>query len=84
MKRLYAGGLIVVCRSTPFVSKNILSNYEDTLDHWKVCKCTNSYIFAYHSQVDVITTIGYLKGAPRLDIYGFNVYHKNRLILVNF
>ncbi|KAJ1288445.1 hypothetical protein BS78_02G089400 [Paspalum vaginatum] len=30
---------------------------------------------------DVITTLGYLKGAPRLDIYGFNVYHKNRLIL---
>lgn len=33
------------------------------------------------SEVDVITTIGFLKGAPRLDIYGFNVYHKNRLIL---
>ncbi|CAN6201577.1 unnamed protein product [Urochloa humidicola] len=33
------------------------------------------------TEVDVITTIGYLKGAPRLDIYGFNVYHKNRLIL---
>ncbi|CAN6216910.1 unnamed protein product [Urochloa humidicola] len=32
-------------------------------------------------EVDVITTIGYLKGAPRLDIYGFSVYHKNRLIL---
>ncbi|KAG2606121.1 hypothetical protein PVAP13_4NG147600 [Panicum virgatum] len=36
------------------------------------------------TEVDVITTIGYLKGAPQLDIYGFNVYHKNRLILVNF
>ncbi|OEL21974.1 Protein MICRORCHIDIA 6 [Dichanthelium oligosanthes] len=34
------------------------------------------------TEVDVITTIGYLKGAPRLDIYGFNVYHKNRLILI--
>ncbi|CAN6221350.1 unnamed protein product [Urochloa humidicola] len=33
------------------------------------------------TEVDVITTIGYLKGAPRLDIYGFSVYHKNRLIL---
>ncbi|WVZ62913.1 hypothetical protein U9M48_012604 [Paspalum notatum var. saurae] len=32
-------------------------------------------------EVEVITTIGYLKGAPRLDIYGFNIYHKNRLIL---
>ncbi|TVU11226.1 hypothetical protein EJB05_44799 [Eragrostis curvula] len=33
------------------------------------------------TEVDVITTIGFLKGAPRLDIYGFSVYHKNRLIL---
>uniref|UniRef100_A0A0E0E1X6 4Fe-4S ferredoxin-type domain-containing protein n=1 Tax=Oryza meridionalis TaxID=40149 RepID=A0A0E0E1X6_9ORYZ len=32
-------------------------------------------------EVDVITTIGYLRGAPKLDIHGFNVYHKNRLIL---
>ncbi|KAM3189436.1 hypothetical protein ACQJBY_068002 [Aegilops geniculata] len=32
-------------------------------------------------QVDVITSIGFLKGAPNLDIYGFNVYHRNRLIL---
>nr|CAB3468015.1 unnamed protein product [Digitaria exilis] len=36
------------------------------------------------TEVDVITTIGYLRGAPLLDIYGFNVYHKNRLILVCF
>uniref|UniRef100_A0ACD6AII3 Uncharacterized protein n=1 Tax=Avena sativa TaxID=4498 RepID=A0ACD6AII3_AVESA len=32
-------------------------------------------------QADVITTIGFLKGAPKLDIYGFNIYHRNRLIL---
>uniref|UniRef100_A0ACD5VA24 Uncharacterized protein n=1 Tax=Avena sativa TaxID=4498 RepID=A0ACD5VA24_AVESA len=32
-------------------------------------------------QVDVITTIGFLKGAPKLNIYGFNIYHRNRLIL---
>ncbi|XP_038682895.1 protein MICRORCHIDIA 6-like isoform X2 [Tripterygium wilfordii] len=29
----------------------------------------------------VITTIGFLKEAPHLNIHGFNVYHKNRLIL---
>lgn len=33
------------------------------------------------TEIDVITTIGFLKGAPKLDVYGFNVYHKNRLIL---
>ncbi|XP_015694087.1 protein MICRORCHIDIA 6-like isoform X2 [Oryza brachyantha] len=32
-------------------------------------------------EIDIITTIGYLRGAPKLDIHGFNVYHKNRLIL---
>ncbi|KAK6148355.1 hypothetical protein DH2020_019267 [Rehmannia glutinosa] len=29
----------------------------------------------------VITTIGFLKEAPAVNIHGFNVYHKNRLIL---
>ncbi|KAG5626127.1 hypothetical protein H5410_011345 [Solanum commersonii] len=29
----------------------------------------------------VITTIGFLKEAPVVNIHGFNVYHKNRLIL---
>ncbi|KAF8399736.1 hypothetical protein HHK36_015607 [Tetracentron sinense] len=29
----------------------------------------------------VVTTIGFLKDAPHVNIHGFNVYHKNRLIL---
>ncbi|XP_057951221.1 protein MICRORCHIDIA 6-like [Malania oleifera] len=29
----------------------------------------------------VVTTIGFLKEAPYVNIHGFNVYHKNRLIL---
>ncbi|KAA8542281.1 hypothetical protein F0562_023583 [Nyssa sinensis] len=29
----------------------------------------------------VVTTIGFLKEAPNVNIHGFNVYHKNRLIL---
>ncbi|XP_020251479.1 protein MICRORCHIDIA 6-like [Asparagus officinalis] len=29
----------------------------------------------------IITTIGFLEGAPSIGIHGFNVYHKNRLIL---
>ncbi|XP_024030527.1 protein MICRORCHIDIA 6 isoform X2 [Morus notabilis] len=32
-------------------------------------------------EAQVVTTIGYLKEAPQLIIHGFNVYHKNRLIL---
>ncbi|KAL5544176.1 hypothetical protein UlMin_007960 [Ulmus minor] len=30
---------------------------------------------------EVLTSIGFLKEAPRIIIHGFNVYHKNRLIL---
>ncbi|XP_062116233.1 protein MICRORCHIDIA 6-like [Humulus lupulus] len=29
----------------------------------------------------IITTIGFLKEAPNVNIHGFNIYHKNRLIL---
>ncbi|XP_017698570.3 protein MICRORCHIDIA 6 isoform X1 [Phoenix dactylifera] len=29
----------------------------------------------------VITTIGFLEGAPDINVHGFNIYHKNRLIL---
>ncbi|XP_010251156.1 PREDICTED: protein MICRORCHIDIA 6 isoform X2 [Nelumbo nucifera] len=29
----------------------------------------------------VVTTIGFLKEAPQVNIHGFNIYHKNRLIL---
>ncbi|KAK6920674.1 Morc, S5 domain 2-like [Dillenia turbinata] len=29
----------------------------------------------------ILTTIGFLKEAPHVNIHGFNVYHKNRLIL---
>ncbi|WOG95325.1 hypothetical protein DCAR_0414640 [Daucus carota subsp. sativus] len=30
---------------------------------------------------EVTTTIGFLKEAPHVNVHGFNVYHKNRLIL---
>nr|GMD33033.1 protein MICRORCHIDIA 6-like [Ipomoea batatas] len=33
------------------------------------------------SEGEVITTIGFLKEAPLVNHHGFNVYHKNRLIL---
>ncbi|KAF3647161.1 putative peptide/nitrate transporter-like [Capsicum annuum] len=32
-------------------------------------------------EVSVITSVGFLKEAPLVNIHGFNVYHKNRLIL---
>ncbi|KAJ1418304.1 hypothetical protein SESBI_16053 [Sesbania bispinosa] len=33
-------------------------------------------------EATVVTTIGFIKEAPHVNIHGFNVYHKNRLILV--
>ncbi|XP_040377369.1 protein MICRORCHIDIA 6-like isoform X1 [Oryza brachyantha] len=32
------------------------------------------------AELSAITTIGFVKGAPDIDVQGFNVYHKNRLI----
>ncbi|MED6186326.1 hypothetical protein PIB30_065583 [Stylosanthes scabra] len=32
-------------------------------------------------EATVVTTVGFLKEAPRVIMHGFNVYHKNRLIL---
>ncbi|KAL3529472.1 hypothetical protein ACH5RR_008794 [Cinchona calisaya] len=34
-----------------------------------------------YKEAMVVTTIGFLKEAPHVNIHGFNVYHKNRLIL---
>ncbi|KAG6513961.1 hypothetical protein ZIOFF_024298 [Zingiber officinale] len=33
------------------------------------------------SEASIVTTIGFLDGAPNVNVHGFNVYHKNRLIL---
>lgn len=33
-------------------------------------------------QSEVVTFIGFLEDAPNIDVHGFSVYHKNRLILV--
>lgn len=35
-------------------------------------------------QASVKITMGFAKEAPILGIFGFNVYHKNRLIMVIF
>lgn len=40
----------------------------------------NTKDFAY-KEVSVITTIGFAKEAPMVSVHGFNVYHKNRLIM---
>lgn len=42
------------------------------------------YISAYIEQAVVVTTIGFLKEAPKVNLHGFCVYHKNRLIMVSF
>lgn len=51
-------------------------------DELKHCECIQ-----YRPQVagrveaEVITVIGFLKDAPNVALHGFNIYHKNRLIL---
>ncbi|XP_071686501.1 protein MICRORCHIDIA 6-like [Rutidosis leptorrhynchoides] len=39
------------------------------------------YIMYKPAEGSVITTIGFIKEAPLVNVHGFNVYHKNRLIL---
>ncbi|KAI5060588.1 hypothetical protein GOP47_0025008, partial [Adiantum capillus-veneris] len=34
-----------------------------------------------YKEVSVVTTIGFAKEAPLVSVHGFNVYHKNRLIM---
>ncbi|PIA61815.1 hypothetical protein AQUCO_00200068v1 [Aquilegia coerulea] len=34
-----------------------------------------------NTEAAVVTTIGFLKDAPQVNIHGFSVYHKNRLIM---
>lgn len=41
-------------------------------------------ILVLNEQAEVVTTIGFLKEAPRVNLSGFCVYHKNRLIMVSF
>lgn len=43
---------------------------------------SNDLLSGLTMQGQVITTIGFLKEAPHVCVHGFNVYHKNRLILV--
>lgn len=56
-----------------------------------VCACIlfttyllNTNILLLITQVSVRTTIGFAKEAPVLGIFGINVYHKNRLIMVYY
>ncbi|KAI3684514.1 hypothetical protein L6452_33738 [Arctium lappa] len=45
-------------------------------------KYTEFIVYKPHNaSVEVVTTIGFIKEAPHVNIHGFNVYHKNRLIL---
>ncbi|KAG2678842.1 hypothetical protein I3760_11G022700 [Carya illinoinensis] len=54
----------------------------ETLHAWKATNeqhIANQFHYSLRGQV--ITTIGFLKEAPQVSFHGFNVYHKNRLIL---
>jgi hypothetical protein len=45
------------------------------------CNLTWSFLFGLTVQA-LYVTIGFLKEAPEVGIHGFNLYHKNRLIMV--
>ncbi|RZC89308.1 hypothetical protein C5167_029212 [Papaver somniferum] len=43
----------------------------------------NKLHYSLRTQGAVVTTIGFLKDAPKINIPGFFIYHKNRLIMVH-
>lgn len=45
------------------------------------CECIKYCPQGGDKEEPVITTIGFLEGSPVISITGFNIYHKNRLIL---
>lgn len=75
----------------PYHEYMTLWSYICVLLHWLGKLCITHFFVANNINVDfvvivqgeVITTIGFLKEAPHVNIYGFNVYYKNRLILVS-
>nr|XP_023883991.1 protein MICRORCHIDIA 6 isoform X2 [Quercus suber]POE71019.1 protein microrchidia 6 [Quercus suber] len=53
-----------------------------TLKAWKAINEQHiAHQYQYSLRGEVLTTIGFLKEAPQISFHGFNVYHKNRLIL---
>ncbi|MED6113109.1 ATPase morc2 [Stylosanthes scabra] len=54
-------------------------NIADELKHSEVVRYKPQQAIAA-KEVTVVTTIGFIKEAPNLNVSGFNVYHKNRLI----
>jgi hypothetical protein len=48
------------------------------------CSCFSFLHSLWLIQAGVLTTIGFLNGSPTISVHGFNIYHKNRLILVSF
>ncbi|KAK7360111.1 hypothetical protein VNO77_02087 [Canavalia gladiata] len=54
-------------------------NIADELKYSEVIRYTPQLVVA-PKEATVVTTIGFIKEAPSLNVSGYNVYHKNRLV----
>ncbi|GLT79486.1 hypothetical protein SLA2020_509720 [Shorea laevis] len=78
-------GLSAICRYPLLITlvlRGEVVEHHDVVDNLKYIE----YILYRPQSVEnmegtVVTTIGFLKEAPQVNIHGFCVYHKNRLIL---
>ena len=80
-------GIKEVCLSLSFFTwaHNLLV-YFLPYEYWVsyFCSCFSFLHSLWLIQAGVLTTIGFLNGSPTISVHGFNIYHKNRLILVSF
>ncbi|XP_015695005.1 protein MICRORCHIDIA 6-like [Oryza brachyantha] len=65
----------------------IILRGQEVMHHYVASDLRYSQCISYKPQVfgtnedQVLTTIGFLDGAPTISVHGFSIYHKNRLIL---
>ncbi|KAG1342873.1 protein MICRORCHIDIA 6 [Cocos nucifera] len=90
-EKQFSSNLSTLLRWSPFATEvGLLKQFSDLGHHGTKIIVFNLWLndhgdmeldFDSDAEAKVITTIGFLDGASYLNIHGFNIYHKNRLIL---
>ncbi|KAG1347026.1 hypothetical protein COCNU_06G008550 [Cocos nucifera] len=87
----FSDNLLMLLKWSPFPTEvELLKQFDDVGHHGTKIIVYNLWLnddglmeldFESDPKAAVITTIGFLEGAPNINVHGFNIYHKNRLIL---
>ncbi|KAG6514826.1 hypothetical protein ZIOFF_025200 [Zingiber officinale] len=87
----FFSNLSVLLKWSPFLTENgLLENFNDMGSHgtkiiiynlWHNDMGETELDFETDEKAEVVTTIGFLKEFPHVNVHGFNIYYMNRLIL---